>query len=144
MADDSLIERNKAAVTAFWERLYERDWDGIAALLTDDAEYTDMPTPDDDVATGPDQILRRLKLGLEPISGYEHEHLLTVAEGDAVVTEHAETWHWHTGETVRLPFVSVHELRDGRIRRWWDYWDLQTLLNAAPTWWVDHIMVGYT
>jgi len=38
-----------------------------------------------------------------------------VAEGDTVVTEHAETWHWHTGEQVTLPFVSVQELRDGSI-----------------------------
>ena len=64
--------------------------------------------------------------------------------GDTVVTEHAETWHWPTGEQVTLPFVSVHEMRDGSIVRWWDYWDLQTLMNAAPAWWVEHIMQGYT
>jgi hypothetical protein len=28
--------------------------------------------------------------------------------------------------------------------RWWDYWDLQTLMGAAPAWWVEHIMQGYT
>ena len=27
----------------------------------------------------------------------------------------------------------VMELRDGHILRWWDYWDMQTLMNAAPT-----------
>ena len=144
MGDDARTAANRAVVDQFWARLYERDWDGIAALLSDDAEYTDMPTPADDLAIGPEQILRRLRLGLEPISGYEHELVLVVADGDAVITEHAETWHWHTGESVRLPFVSVHELRDGKIRRWWDYWDLQTLLSAAPAWWVEHIMQGYT
>jgi len=56
-----------------------------------------------------------------------------------VVTEHTETWHWHTGEQVTLPFVSVQELRDGSIVRWWDYWDLQTLMNAAPVWWIEHV-----
>jgi limonene-1,2-epoxide hydrolase len=40
--------------------------------------------------------------------------------------------------------VSVQEIRDGKIVRWWDYWDMSTLMNAAPAWWVEHIMVGYT
>jgi limonene-1,2-epoxide hydrolase len=135
---------NKAVVQAFWNALYERDWDRMAEFFVEDSEYTDVPSPDDDVAHGPELIMARLRLGLEPITGYEHNLRLMVAEGDIVVTEHSETWHWHTGEEVTLPFVSVHELRDGSIIRWWDYWDLQTLMNAAPDWWIEHIMVGYT
>lgn len=134
-------EGNKELVRQFWNALYERDWDRIAHYFVEDSEYTDVPSPADDVARGPTLIVARLRLGLERISGYEHELRLMVAEGDSVVTEHAETWHWHTGEQVTLPFVSVH---DGSIVRWWDYWDLQTLMNAAPTWWVEHIMQGYT
>jgi limonene-1,2-epoxide hydrolase len=134
---------NKAIVTRFWAALYARDWDGIESFFGEDSEYTDVPSPPDDVARGPDLILARLRLGLEPIAGYEHDLRLMVAEGDTVITEHAETWHWHTGEEVTLPFVSVHELRDGTIVRWWDYWDLQTLMNAAPSWWIEHIMEGY-
>ena len=101
-------------------------------VLRPDSEYTDVPTPADDIAVGPEQIVARLRLGIEPISAYEHELILMVADGDAVVTEHTETWHWKTGEVVTLPFVSVHVVRDGTIDRWWDYWDLQTLLGAAP------------
>jgi limonene-1,2-epoxide hydrolase len=37
----------------------------------------------------------------------------------------------------------VHELDGDKITRWWDYWDLSTLMNAAPAAWVEHIMVGY-
>jgi len=134
---------NKAIVQAFWAALYERDWDRIGSFFAEDGEYTDVPSPADDVAVGPREILARLRLGLEPISGYEHEQRLMVVDGDVVVTEHAETWHWRTGEEVTLPFVSVHELRDGLIVRWWDYWDLQTLLGAAPAWWIEHIMPGW-
>jgi hypothetical protein len=39
-----------------------------------------------------------------------------------------------------LPFVSVQELRDGKLVRWFDYWDLATLMNNAPAWWVEHVM----
>ena len=137
-------EDNKERVQAFWETLYERDWDAIGAFFGEDSEYTDVPSPDDDVARGPELIVARLRLGLEPISGYEHHLRLMVAEGDTVVTEHTETWRWYTGEEVTLPFVSVHEFRDRVIVRWWDYWDLQTLMNAAPAWWIEHIMQGYT
>jgi limonene-1,2-epoxide hydrolase len=138
------IETNKERVRVFWDTLYERDWDTIATFFAEDSEYTDVPSPADDVAHGPELIVARLRLGLEPISAYDHDLRLMVAEGDAVVTEHAETWHWHTGEQVTLPFVSVHELRDGTIVRWWDYWDLQTLMGAAPDWWIEHVAQGYT
>lgn len=137
-------DANKERVDEFWSVLYERDWDRIRTFFIAESEYTDVPSPADDVARGPDQIVARLRLGLEWISGYEHQPRLMVADGDAVVTEHTETWHWHTGEEVTLPFVSVHELRGGAILRWWDYWDLGTLMNAAPDWWIAHVAQGYT
>jgi len=137
-------DENKEIVRALWDALYRRDWDGIAGFFDARSEYTDVPSPADDVARGPALIVARLRLGLERISGYDHDLRLMVAEGDTVVTEHTETWHWHTGEQVTLPFVSVHELRDGTIVRWWDYWDLQTLMGAAPDWWIEHVAQGYT
>ena len=56
------------------------------------------------------------------------------------MTEHTETWHFHTGEVVANPFVSVHVIADGKIKIWRDHWDLQTLLGSAPQWWLDRIM----
>jgi limonene-1,2-epoxide hydrolase len=144
VGNEATTEANRQRVQDFWAVLYQRDWDAIGGFFVEGSEYTDVPSPADDVARGPDQIVARLRLGLERISGYEHALRLMVAEGDSVVTEHAETWHWHTGEEVTLPFVSVHELRHGAILRWWDYWDLQTLMNAAPAWWIEHIAQGYT
>lgn len=138
------VEANKQRVRSFWEALYARDWGALAAFFGSDSEYTDVPSPPDDVARGPDQIVSRLRLGLEPIDSYEHGLRLMVADGDTVVTEHTETWRWHTGEEVVLPFVSVQELRDGTIVRWWDYWDMQTLMNAAPAWWIEQVAAGYT
>jgi ketosteroid isomerase-like protein len=136
-------EANRALVDRLWETLYRRDFDGVGALFAADGEYTDVPSPADDVAVGPTQIAARLRLGLEPLATLDHRVRRVVAEGDVVVTEHTELWGWPTGESVELPFVSVHEVRDGRIVRWWDYWDMQTLMGAAPAWWVEHIMQGY-
>jgi len=130
-------------VAAFWQALYARDWGAVAAFFGPESTYTDMCTPVDDVAVGPDQIVRRLRLGLEPISGYEHRLIGVTAEGNRVVTEHTETWTWRDGESVELPFVSVQETDGTVITRWSDYWDLQTLLGSAPAWWVEHIMEGW-
>ena len=63
-------------------------------------------------------------------------------EGDTCVTEHVEHWEWPTGERASLPFVSMQEFRGDQIVRWWDYWDLGTLMNVGPAWWVEHIMNG--
>jgi limonene-1,2-epoxide hydrolase len=131
---------NREIVERFWADLYRRDFDAVGAYFADDGEYTDVPTPADDVARGPAQIAARLRLGLEPLSEIHHDIRQIVAEGDTVVTEHVEHWHWPSGEQASLPFVSIHELRDGKIVRWWDYWDLGTLMGAAPSWWVEHIM----
>ena len=90
------------------------------------------------------EIEARLRLGLERLAGYETHDGTIVAEGSTVVTEHAETWIWDDDHRVTLPFVSVMEFGDdGLITRWWDYWDLGTLMGAAPEWWLAHVAGGY-
>jgi len=134
------VPTNREIVERLWADLYQRDFDAVGAAFAVDGEYTDVPTPGDDVARGPQQIAARLRLGLEPLEAISHDIRTIVAAGDVVVTEHVEHWSWPTGERTSLPFVSVHELADGKIVRWWDYWDLATLMNSAPAWWIEHIM----
>lgn len=137
-------DRNKATIDGFWDLLYAKDWEALAALFAPEAEYTDVPTPDDDVARGPDQIIARLRLGLDPVPEFVHHPGHVLADDRMVMTEHAEEWRFHTGEVAKVHFVSVHEFDDeGRIVRWWDYPDLNTLLENAPQWWIEHIMAGW-
>ncbi len=137
-------DRNKQIVEAFWTTLYTRDFDAVAAMMAEHGEYTDVFTPDEDVAIGATQVAARLRLGLEPLSDIRHHPKLMVAEGDTVMFEHAEEWHWHTGESCLVRFVSVMEFDDeGKVVRWHDYPDLQLLLSSAPQWWIEHIMAGY-
>lgn len=140
MADPSA---NRALVERFWGDLARRDWDALPAYFAPDSHYTDVGSPEDG-AYGPERIVARLRLGIEPLEAYEPQPpRLVVADGDAVVVEHSERWTWPTGESLLLPFVSVHEVRGDTIVRWHDYWDLQTLMGAAPAWWVEHVMRGY-
>jgi len=134
---------NRQLIERFWEDLYRRDFDKVGGYFTEEGEYTDVPTPDDDVARGPREIAARLRLGLAPLKAIIHHPRHMVAEGGLVFTEHAEEWQWPSGEQVTIQFVSVHEIRDGKIVRWWVYPDLGRLFAAAPQWWLEHISKGY-
>ncbi|MCY3650076.1 MAG: nuclear transport factor 2 family protein [Acidimicrobiaceae bacterium] len=138
-------ERNKETAARFWDALYSHDWDAVGRFFSPEANYADVGTGESGGgAHGPDQIVARLRLGLEPVERHTHEPGLVVAEGSVVVTEHLEVWWFHTGEVVRHPFTSVMEFDDaGRITRWWDYSNLSNLLDNAPQWWLEHIASGW-
>ena len=124
----------------FWAALYDRDWDRIRSFFDDASIYYDVPTGPGAAARGPADIEARLRLGLEGLTGYEHQPGVVATGGDdLVITEHTEVWHWRTGETVTLPFVSVQRVRGEVISLWKDYWDYNTLINGAPAWWVEEI-----
>ena len=100
-------------------------------------------TPDDDVARGPAEITARLRLAFDKLAKLFDEPRHLVAGELVVMTEHVEHWEWPTGETMALDVASVHEIRDGKIIRWWDYWDMNVLTTAAPQWWFDHVLQGW-
>jgi limonene-1,2-epoxide hydrolase len=124
---------------AFWAALYARDWPLIRSFFAEDSIYYDVPVGPGAAGRGPDSIEARLRLGIEGLASYSHEPGVVVAQGDIVVTEHAETWVWESGETVTLPFVSVQTVRADKIVLWKDYWDQQTLMNAAPDSWHERL-----
>lgn len=119
-----------------WRALSARNWDGVKSYLADDCIYADMPVGPTAAARGPEDIIKRLKIGLDPLSSYENHDGLLVADGDTVMYEHSETWGWPTGETALMRFVTVHQLADDRITIWKDYWDLGALTNFAPPNWM--------
>jgi ketosteroid isomerase-like protein len=137
----TLEARNKQLVERYWDALARRDWDRMASMLAPDAHYTDVGTPGPG-GTGPEGVMARLRIGLEPLSGYWHYPSHIVAEGDLVFTEHVEHWEFHTGEAFDHPFVSVIEIRDGLIVRWHDYSNIANVLQQAPRWWLEHIGVA--
>ena len=137
------VTRNVAVVDSLWADLGRRDFDAVGAHFTETGHYTDVPAPEDG-AFGAVEIAARLRLGLAPLREYVLHPGVVTAQENRVVTEHEETWTWDDEHTVTLPFVSIMELDDGgAVTRWWDYWDLGTVMNAAPAWWLEHVMVGY-
>lgn len=142
MTTDLTATTPKAVVAAFWEALYARDWDRLRSFFGPESVYFDVPTGPGAAGRGPESIEARLRLGLEQLAGYDHGPATIVAEGPIVVTEHTERWEWPSGETVTLPFVSVQHVHDGIITWWKDYWDLATLMAAAPPGWQERLMAS--
>jgi ketosteroid isomerase-like protein len=132
------VEDNKRVVASMWACLYRKDFDGVAAHIAPNGFYEDVPAPDKG-ARGPANVLKRLRVGLDPVVRFDHEIHRVVAEGDSVIVEHTETWHFETGEKIVNPFVTVHVVRDGKIELWRDYWDIGTLMAQAPKWWIERI-----
>ena len=133
-------ERNKELVHEFWRVVYEeRDYEKVGTFFHDDGRYEDVPVPEG-AGVGPKGISRRLALGHQPVETFEHEIHRMVAEGNIVMTEHTETWKFHTGEVIPLPFLSLHVIRDGKFELWRDYSNMATVLENAPAWWIEHIM----
>ena len=52
--------------------------------------------------------------------------------------EHHEEWHWETGESAVLKFVTVHRVENGKVTLWKDYWDMSGLTNFAPPSWLEN------
>ncbi len=124
-------------VLGLWQALSRRDWDSIKTFLAADCIYVDMPVGPVAAARGPDDIVKRLKVGLEPLAGYENHDGVLVSKGADVMYEHSETWNWSSGETAVLKFVSVHRVEDGKVTLWKDYWDMNSLVNQAPADWLE-------
>jgi limonene-1,2-epoxide hydrolase len=134
----SVVDANRALVRRFWDDLYAHRFAALAVYFTPDAEYDDVPIPAARVV-GPAAIVRKLEIGLGRVPRHVHHLHRVVAEGDTVITEHTEDWCFADDHVVALPFVSVQVVHDGKIALWRDYSNIATLLEAAPSWWLEHV-----
>ena len=137
------VEPQTAEITSLvhgmWTALSNRDWKSLATYLSDDCIYLDMPVGPVAAARGPEDIVKRLKIGLEPLASYQNFPGLIVDNGSDVMYEHHEEWHWTTGESAVMKFVSVHKVADGKITLWKDYWDMNGLTSFAPPTWLEDL-----
>lgn len=124
-------------VRGMWNALSARDWEAVKTFVSDDCIYLDMPVGATAAAKGPENIVKRLKIGLESLAGYQNFEGVLVADGPNVMYEHSEQWDWRTGESALLRFVTVHRVLHGKITLWKDYWDMGALTNHAPPTWLE-------
>ena len=64
-----------------WAALSARDWDALKSYLSEECIYLDVPVGPAAAAKGPEDIVKRLKIGLEPLASYENFTGLLVVDG---------------------------------------------------------------
>ena len=122
MADRS---RNETTVREFCAAFARRDVDEILGFFADDAVYHNMPLAP---ANGLDEIRAILESFVPDSPEIEFEMLHVASDGDHVHTERIDRMTFN-GKAIALPVAGVFEVRDGKIRAWRDYFDMQQLLS---------------
>ena len=122
MPVDQDIRQTVLDVLDMWAALSDRDWAAVATFLSDDCIYLDVPVGPAAAARGPADIVKRLRIGFEPLASYQNFTGLMLDDGTDLMYEHHEEWRWATGESAVLKFVTVHRVENGRITRTTGTW----------------------
>ncbi len=121
-----------------WEALSAKDWAAMKTHLHDEIHYEDVPT-EDNGAVGPENVAKRLAIAFDHIVNHEHTIHHLVCEGDVVFLDHTEVWTFRTGEIARNQFATMHEMRDGKVSKWSDYWDVSGFVGQFPAWFLEEM-----
>ncbi len=60
-----------------------------------------------------------------------------VGDAHRVTTRRTEEWHFSTGEVVKLPVLCLHEIEDGKIKRWHEFWNMPSPIPQMPQSWLE-------
>ena len=55
-----------------------------------------------------------------------------VGDAQRVTTRREEEWHFSTGEVLKLPVLCVHEIEDGKIKLWHEFWNMPAFMEQLP------------
>jgi limonene-1,2-epoxide hydrolase len=124
-------EANKQTVETLWNALSAMDWETLKSCLASDVHYEDVPT-EDPGARGPENTVKRLAIAFDHLADHQHTIHHIVAEGDVVFLDHTEVWTFKTGEKASNRFATCHEMKDGKVVKWSDYWDVSSFVGQFP------------
>ena len=124
---------NRKTVETMWAALGRMDWETLKSCLHPEVHYEDVPT-EDPGAHGPENVVKRLRIAFDHLEKQEQVLHHIAADGDVVFLDHTETWTFKTGEKAQHTFATMHEMKDGKIFRWSDYWDVQKFVGQFPAW----------
>ena len=130
------IEANRKTVEKMWNALSAFDWETLKSCLADDVHYEDVPT-EDPGARGRENVVKRLAIAFDQLIDHQHTIHHLVCEGDVVFLDHTEVWTFKTGEKATNQFATLHEMKDGKVAKWSDYWDVSGFVGQFPKWFLE-------
>ena len=132
------IEANRETVERMWNALTAFDWETLKSCLCEDIHYEDVPT-EDPGARGRENVVKRLGIAFNHLSDHQHTIHHLVCEGDVVFLDHTEVWTFKTGEKATNQFATLHEMKDGKVAKWSDYWDVSGFVSQFPSWFLEEM-----
>lgn len=121
-------EQAEAMVTAFLTSWHGRDIDVIMSYFADDAVYHNMPVAPIVGAAAIRGIFTAL---LEVFSDAQLDIVSIAAKPNLVLAERVDRFTMRDGRAVVIPVCGVFEIRDGKIVRFSDYFDLASFESAS-------------
>ena len=103
------------------------DADQLASYFTDDAVYHNMPMAP---AEGIEAVKAALA-GVTQMTSKGWEVLHSAVNGDVVLNERVDRFDMG-GTEVSVQVMGVFEIRDGKIARWRDYFDMASFQKQMP------------
>ena len=138
MNEQEMAQLNKAVVKEMWAALGDFDFERLKSCLHPDVHYEDIPT-EDAGAMGPENVVRRLSVAWDHLKEQDQITHHMAAEGSVVFLDHTEKWTFKSGETAEHRFVTLHELRDQKIIKWSDFWDMANFVGQFPQWFLEEM-----
>lgn len=121
-------EASKKVVSDFLGAWQKRDVSGIMECFTPDATYHNVPVAPIKGIAGIREIFEGF---LAAFAHADLEIIRIAGEPNLVFAERIDHFRLHDGRSVDLPVNGVFELKDGKIHRFSDYFDLASF--EGPT-----------
>jgi steroid delta-isomerase-like uncharacterized protein len=134
---------NAELIGSIYSNFNDGNLDGILSILSSDMELVDYGI--NVTYRGADGFLEWLKPWEEAAPDGKADLRTLIADGALVCTEHTHSGthtgpftipqgvYPATGRPMEVQFCEVFEVREGKIVKWRNYWDVGTLLDQIRT-----------
>jgi limonene-1,2-epoxide hydrolase len=101
------------------------DYEAVMEFFTDDIVYHNIPV---DPMVGKDAVRGMMGMFTTGVERIEFRVDNIAVDGDVVLTERVD-FFFLPDKTIELPVMGTFEVRDGKIAKWRDYFDLQQYMT---------------
>ncbi len=128
------VDDNIEIVRRFGDALTTRDWAAFRRLVAENCEWTDVPSGQ--TIDGVEALIDLCRSFTATFPDFRVESLTLIGQGDVVANEWSgRGTHAPTGRSFARTGVGIVELRDGKIVRYRDYFDRQTMTEQLGLEW---------
>lgn len=123
-------------IEAFFEALEAMEWETVGGFFAADGVYADEPAREMD-GVGPAGVTAKLEKAIVGLDAFPMCVDTVVGDAKRVTTRRTEEWHFSTGEVLKLPVLCIHEIEDGKIKRWHEFWNMPAFMTQLPQSWLE-------